>query len=234
MLSDDLLELQRIDSAVDQLAHRRAHLAERAAAEAATGALVATRRRIAGLIGRQRQLGESIEAAETAGADVTTHRERLQRQLRTVTSVREAEALTHELDALAARRDELDDAELASLEEQSQVVADLADAHRSEGEQASTVEGTASELAAVEHELDERTGELIVQRAEAVARLDGGTLGDYEHRRARLGGVAVARLEGPRCGGCHLDLSRAELEAVKSTPVGQFTDCPQCGRMLIP
>ena len=35
-----------------------------------------------------------------------------------------------------------------------------------------------------------------MQRSEAVTRLDGGTLADYERRRARLGGVAVARLDG--------------------------------------
>ena len=42
VLTDDLLELQRIDTATDQLAHRRANLAERAAAEAAAAELART------------------------------------------------------------------------------------------------------------------------------------------------------------------------------------------------
>jgi predicted nucleic acid-binding Zn-ribbon protein len=234
VLTDDLLDLQRIDSTVDQLTHRRANLAERAAAEAAEDQLARTRRQIADLVARQRQLNESIEEAEKTGAELTTHRERLQAQLRTVTSPREAEALMHELDTLGARRDELDDGELANLEEQSRVVDDLAVSHRAEVDLAATAERAAADLAEVEAHVDEEIAKLTVDRSDAVARLDGGALADYEHRRARFGGVAVARLEGRRCGGCHLDLSTAELETVKATPPGAFNDCPQCGRMLIP
>jgi hypothetical protein len=234
VLSDDLLELQRIDSATDQLAHRRANLPERAAAETASAELTRTTRKIADLIARQRQLNDAIEAAEETGAELTRTRERLQGQLRTVISPREAEALMHELDALAARRDELDDAELANLDEQSQVVDDVATAHTAEGELAATVERTAADLATAEAAVDAESADLTVQRTEVLTRLDGGTLSDYEHRRARFGGVAAARLDGKRCGGCHLDLSTVELEAVKATPAGEYTDCPQCGRMLIP
>jgi uncharacterized protein len=234
VLSDDLLELQRIDSAIDQLAHRRANLPERAAAESASAELARTTSQIAALIARQRQLNDAIEAAEETGTELTRHRERLQGQLRTVSSPREAEALTHELDALATRRDELDDGELANLDEQSTVIEDLAAAHRAEVELAANSERATADLAAAEAAIDAESAEHTVQRSEAVTRLDGGTLADYEHRRARLGGVAVAKLDGRRCGGCHLDLSTFELDSVKATPAGEYTDCPQCGRMLIP
>jgi uncharacterized protein len=234
VLSDDLLELQRLDSAADQLAHRRANLPERAAAEAASADLARTARHIATLIARQRELNDAIEEAEQTGADLTRKRERLQGQLRTVISPREAEALMHELDTLGSWRDELDDAELANLEEQAQVVDDLGASHRAEVELAATAERAAAELAAAEADIDEQTAKFIVERAEAVTHLDGGVLADYEHRRARFGGIAVARLDGKRCGGCHLDLSTVELNAVKATPAGEYADCPQCGRMLIP
>ena len=102
MLSDDLLELQRFDSTIDQLTFRRANLPERTAAQEASGALARTARHIAELIARQGALTESIEKAELLGSELTTQRERLQAQLRTVTSPREADALTHELDMLAA------------------------------------------------------------------------------------------------------------------------------------
>ena len=58
VLSDDLLELQRIDSAIDQLTYRRANLPERAAAEEASADLARTTRQIAELIARQRELSE--------------------------------------------------------------------------------------------------------------------------------------------------------------------------------
>jgi predicted nucleic acid-binding Zn-ribbon protein len=234
VLSDDLLELQRVDSTTDQLAYRRGNLPERAAAETAEAELSRVRRQVADMIARQRELNEAIEAAEQSSAELTRRRERLQGQLRTVTSPREAEALTHELDTLAARRDELDDAELANLEEQSRVVDDLAASHRVEVDLAATAEAGAAELAAAEAAIDEQTAKLTVERGDAATRLDPGMLAEYERRRARFGGVAVAKLDGRRCGGCYLDLSTVELAAVQATPPGEYADCPQCGRMLVP
>jgi predicted nucleic acid-binding Zn-ribbon protein len=46
--------------------------------------------------------------------------------------------------------------------------------------------------------------------------------------------VAVARLDGPRCTGCNLDLSTAEVDDVRSVGAGEFADCPNCGRLLVP
>ena len=63
MLSADLLELQRLDTAIDQIAHRRANLPERQAAAAAKANVDRNRKAIATIIARQRELTESIEAA---------------------------------------------------------------------------------------------------------------------------------------------------------------------------
>ncbi len=92
----------------------------------------------------------------------------------------------------------------------------------------------AAELAAAEAAIDEQTAKLTVERGDAATRLDPGVLAEYERRRARFGGVAVAKLDGRRCGGCYLDLSTVELAAVQATPPGEYADCPQCGRMLVP
>jgi len=55
----------------------------------------------------------------------------------------------------------------------------------------------------------------------------------YESVRSSAG-VAVAELKGHRCEGCHLDLSAAEVDTAKDESVAAgYTDCPQCGRLLI-
>lgn len=234
MLTDDLLALQHADTAIDQLTHRRAALPERGTLTAAQAEAARSRKAVAAIIARQRELTESVEAAEQHGADLTKKRERLQAQLKTVISPREAEALMHELDTLAAERDALDDAELEALEEQSQLVDDLAAAHAAEPALASAAESAAAALAAVEAEIDTEIGALTVTRADVASRLDGGVLADYERRRKHHGGVAVAHLEGRTCSGCHLDLSTSEFEQVRATPPGQLAECPQCGRILVP
>ena len=124
MLSDDLLELQRLDTALDQLGHRLATLPERAAADDAAAELRRNQARLARLDVRLGELSAAVERAEHDGAELTKHRGRLEAQLKTVIAPREAEALMHELDTLAAQRDTLDDTELALLEEQSQVLDD--------------------------------------------------------------------------------------------------------------
>lgn len=234
MLSDDLLELQRVDTAIDQIAHRRAHLPEGQKAGAAQAEVDRNRRAIAVMIARQRELTETIERAEHESGELTRKRQRLEGQLRTIISSREADALQHELAAVAAERDALDDVELAALEEQSALVDDLTSAHGAEPDLDASSAAAVANLAAVENELDREVGRLTVARSAVVAGLDGGVLSDYERRRAHHGGVAVARLEGRRCSGCHLDLSTGEYEQVRATSPGDIAECPQCGRILIP
>jgi uncharacterized protein len=234
VLTDDLLELQRIDTTADQLSHRRAHLPERTAASEANTRLNGERTRRAQAVSRDGELELSIGAMERDSETLTAQRSRLETQLRTVIAPREAEALMHELETIAARRDELDDQELACLEEQSALADEVSrlDAALPELEAASAAAGAA--LRAADASIAEELAGLASGRAELVGRLDAGLLDRYERLRARFGGVAVARLEGTRCGGCHLDLSTSELDAVKAVDAGEFADCPQCGRLLVP
>jgi predicted nucleic acid-binding Zn-ribbon protein len=55
----------------------------------------------------------------------------------------------------------------------------------------------------------------------------------YDTQRAHHGGVGIAKLVGSRCDGCHLDISRAEVDAIRALPAGELADCPQCGRVLV-
>jgi predicted nucleic acid-binding Zn-ribbon protein len=234
VLTDDLLELQRIDTTTDQLVHRRAQLPERTASAEADTRRRENRTRRAQAMSRREELELSIGALERDGAALGAQRTRLEGQLRTVAAPREAEALMHELETIAHHRDELDDQELAYLEEQSELDDE---AVRLEGafpdvDAAASAARTALDVA--EATIAQELGTLASGRADLVARLDAGLLERYERLRTRFGGVAVARLEGTRCGGCHLDLSRSELDAVKAVGAGEFADCPQCGRLLVP
>ena len=120
----------------------------------------------------------------------------------------------HELDTIAAERDALDDAELEALEEQSQLVDDLAGgARRGAGPRRGESRQAAAALAAVEGRDRRRDRRADGRRGPTSRRsLEGGVLADYERRRKHHGGVAVAQLDGRSCSGCHLDLSTSELE----------------------
>ena len=234
MLTDDLLELQRIDTTADQLAHRRAQLPERVAAAEAAASLQANRRRRAEAVARDEELELAIGVLERDGDSLLTQRTRLEAQLRRVIAPREAEALMHELATIAQRRDELDDQELAFLDEQSELAGEVARLDDALPELEAAAAAAAATLAAAESSIAQELAALATERTGLVGGLDTAVVERYEFLRSRLGGVAVAKLDGSRCSGCHLDLSRSELDAVRHVGAGEFADCPQCGRLLVP
>jgi len=233
VLTDDLLELQRLDTLADQLAYRRAHLPERTAAKAAAAALAEHRGKRAAAVERTEQLELAIDALERDGAQLGTQRTRLEAQLKTVIAPREAEALMHELATVAERRSALDDQELAYLEEQSELADVITALDAAQPDVEAAAGDAATTLRVAEAETDGELAAVTGPRAELAARLDAAALERYERLRSRYGGVAVARLDGNRCTGCSLELSTAEVNDVRSVAAGEFADCPNCGRLLV-
>jgi len=231
-MSERILELQAVDTATTQLNHRRAHLPELDALRAARADLEAWQRRRAASENRIAELASEIEAAEASSHEIDAHITRLEKQLRTVISPREAEALQHEIATLRERRSGLDDRELEALEEQAQVDDTRAELAASEAGLRAAV-GTAEDaLAVAQADIDQELADLDAKRAELRPLFDAPLLARYDRLRAQLG-VAVARLDGRRCDGCHLDLSAGELDVVRHTADGELADCPQCSRLLV-
>ena len=48
-----------------------------------------------------------------------------------------------------------------------------------------------------------------------------------------LGGVAVAKLEGNSCRGCHLQLSAVEVGRIRKLDPDVLVHCEECGRILV-
>ena len=231
--SSRLTELQRIETAADQLANRRERLAEREVLAAASGALAKWERERAAMQARIEELAAVIERAEARGSELAEHKTRLQAQMKTVIAPREAEALMSEMGTIDAEIDELDLAELEALEEQSAVDDQLTAHLASEGSLRDAVGSADSSLERATGEIDTELAVLVDQR---VAQRDGmsdSVLARYDRVR-KSSGVAVASLVGKICNGCHLDLSAAEIDDVKDEAAAAdgVADCPNCGRML--
>lgn len=231
-MTDRLLELQDLDTAVDRLEHRRATLPERAALDAAIAAQRdwdAERRR---LQARLDELGAVIDRAEAESAEIDRDLARLQTQLRTVIAPREAEALQREMATLQERRGGLDDRGLEALEEQAAVDDTLVDHLAREPEIAEMVRSAEAVCTGVLSEIDAQEAALVARRGPLCEGLDASVMTRYDRLRAHLG-VAVARLVGHRCDGCHLDLSPAEVDLVKDVAPDSLAACPQCDRILV-
>jgi uncharacterized protein len=228
-----LLALQDIDSALTVISNKRPRLPQLVAHKAALAALADHRAKMAAAQARIDAAQHAIEASEKAAADLTTKRTRLEAQLKTVIAPREAEALMHQIATLNAQRGELDDAELTALEEQGEADGELA----ALAEALPTLEAAAAEheavLALAVAALDAEEADLRGRRPTVAGALSGDEMAAYDRARQHFEGVAITRLEGHRCQGCHLDLSPAEMDAVKAVPAGSLPECPQCGRFLV-
>ena len=126
VLSDDLLELQRLDtrSTSSPTDWRRCRSGPPSRRRGRRWS--ATAGGLAALDVRQQELAAAVERRRARRRRTRqAHASACEAQLKTVIAPREAEALMHELDTLAAQRDTLDDTELALLEEQSQLLDDI-------------------------------------------------------------------------------------------------------------
>jgi len=228
-----LLALQAVDTRSGQLGYRREHSPLRDDLASATAVIRGWEQQRAGFRSRIDELGSSIEQAEERGAELLTHRQRLERQMKIVIAPREAEALMNEMATLGGQIDELDVHELEALEEQSTIDDQLA-VHLQGEEQLRNRLTQADDALAVEvGDIDRELTDLTDRRTELRPWLSDGLLATYDRKRAALG-VAVAPLVGRQCQGCHLELSAAEIDTVKAEAADTgVTDCPDCGRLLI-
>lgn len=233
MNAQALLDLQLADTAIDQLKYRSGRLPEVVASNEAAASFAQWTKRAAALRQQIIDLEHSIGETDKQSAALSVRRDRLEQQLKTVISPREAEALMHEIATLTAQRSVLDDAELVAMEA---VAADEAevDAH-SEGHDdlrrgaVAAAEIADAARAAVSAELEQRRAARDLLRD----GLDAAVLARYDSMRAQFGGVGVAKLNGLRCEGCHLDLSRGEVDAIKRDASDEIPECPNCGRLLV-
>jgi hypothetical protein len=228
-----LLALQLLDTQLDALDGRRKRLAERAAVDAAASAHAAHVAERTRWETTRDEAERAIERAEEEGAALDTKQRRLEAQLRTVIAPREAEALMSEIATLKAKHGELDDVELAAMEQQAEAETALAELAEREPPLLLALSQARSALAAAAAAIDAEATTVRQQRDAASAALEEAERATYTALRSRFGGVAIAQLDRRSCTGCHVDLSPMELDRVKAAPAGELPECPNCSRLLV-
>lgn len=230
-----LLALQDLDSDLDRHRHRRAALPERtelaetqAAATAAGAARDEAVARRDAVVGRQQTLEAELASTEA-------HIAELNRRLTTggIGTAREVTALTTNIEHLRERVSDLEDQILEAMEERGPL-EEMADAAATDVARLDARrESLAERVAQAEEEIDGELVDLDAQRHGAAAAVPTDLQGTYERLRRRLGGVAVARLVGDRCDGCHLTLPATEVDHIKHAPADELIFCDQCERILV-
>ncbi len=230
-----LLALQEVDTSLDQLRHRRAHLPERADLDT-IDRVVRELNEAASQTSRDRdemaaeQLGLEQELAATeARADAVNRR----LYGGTVSASRELQAMAADVESLKVRASALEDEVLEVMERREPLDARLAEVSSQLEELAARRQVTAGALRAAEATVDEELARQGAARATAVGSVSPELLANYDRLRSRLDGVAVARLIGTHCDGCHLTLPAMELDRIRHLTSDDVITCEQCGRILV-
>jgi predicted nucleic acid-binding Zn-ribbon protein len=230
-----LLAVQEEDTAVDQLEHRRAHLPEREAVDQHATVVAGVQADQAQRTVRQGELATGLERLQTEVTSLEARIAEVHRTLHSgaVTVPRELQALQHEEESLKRRQDHLETEELELMEELDPLNEELAGLDTRLAELAAEGERLDETLLEAEVRIEEELTQVTSRRQAAAAEVDGELLGTYEDLRGRLGGIAVARLVGSVCGGCHLGLPAAEVDRIKKQPPDALVRCDECGRLLV-
>jgi len=229
-----LLDLQALDTRLDQIAHRKATLPELAQLKALSTELSACHD---DLVRAQTALGDVQREIVKADTDVQLVRERSVRNQKRMDAgqgtAKDLQALQHEVDSLARRQSALEDIELEVMERAEGLGVDVS---RLEAEHAELT-ARADDLRAVSDkalaELDTEVEQISRSRADVVAGVGDDLVALYEKIRASSGGIGAAVLRQRRCEGCNLELNQVDMNRFTAAAEDEVLRCEECRRILV-
>jgi uncharacterized protein len=227
-----LLDLQAVDTALAQLAHRRKNLPEIAEIEAAAREISALEdERVRAQVAVD-DLDRDISRFEKDIDQVRQRKAKDQHQLDAGGSLKQVEGLQHELATLNRRQSELEDAELELMEQRESASAALADVQ-------SRISAAIERRADAERRRDETSAELIKEqefksqsRGPLAADLPADLVTLYDKIRTDTG-MGAALVYAGRCGACRIELYGADLNRVKAAPADEVVRCEECRRIMV-
>ena len=229
------MDLQRLDTALAQLEHRRRTLPEHA--------------ELARVRAVRAVLAADLVAADTAVADLELEQRNAETELEpvrqrlvrnqhriadgTVADPKALSGLVDEVEHLQRRISDLEDAELEVMEQLENAQAARkklrSEAAQLDQELATLVAKRNAQLSELDVEVDERR----VERDALVPGIPADLMALYVKVGATRGGVGAAELRRRRCTGCQLEINAAELRQFAAAGDDEVLRCEECGRILI-
>jgi predicted nucleic acid-binding Zn-ribbon protein len=227
-----LLDLQELDTKLQQLARRSEKLPEREVVDALTGQRAALERTKAEQSGAVEDV--RLELARTE-ADVGVVEARIARdaeRLRTSASVKDVTALEQELEALGRRKSDLEDIELAVMEALEQREGELA---ATDGELATLATAIAEATAARDAALAEIDAERVhaaANRQTVAAKIPADLVALYEKQRERYG-IGASHLRGGVSSASGVALAHTDMTKIRAAEPDDVILCPDSSAILV-
>lgn len=232
---EQLLVVQGFDTTLDQIRHKVAHHPIRTEIDAIDADASTLQVQIDEIEGRKHELDRQVKRLADEVSLLDDKRSKIDAKLYdgSVTATKDLLVLQDETKMLLDRKNTLEDEELDLMESVEVVQSELSPA-ASEMEKLNAAKSdreAALEAALAQLEIDIETNEAL--RGEAATSVPADLLTHYGSLRSDFGGVAVAKLVGSTCDGCHMALSAVAIDLIKKQPDDAVVTCDQCGRLLI-
>lgn len=191
------------------------------------------------------EISEQLSASRAEQEDMELENKRINEDLELVearilrdqkliqqsSNANELSGLQHEMETLSKRKGELETELLETMEKQESIAAVIGQltaqkqSLRENLEQVETIHD--QELAKTKDEwsgLESKRNELLASLPESISE---------EYQRKAKRGVPVGVLESGACSACHLNLNATDLASIRSTPIEDLVNCPECQAILI-
>ena len=226
-----LLELSRIDlqlrrnqKSIDEITRGDEVLAQRQSLLANSERLLVARNELDAL-----EL--ELVRAETDLNLVETRIAKDEQLLQQSSNQKDVQGIQSQLQALAKRRGELEDAELVLLERKDEISASLQSINVERAEIQAVLATLETQQTAGLAKLTSGQQLLREDRARNLSQLSSELAEHYEKLFAK--GVGVGRLDGLVCDACGMTLGGDSLESVRNTPADELAHCGECGAILV-
>lgn len=229
-----LLDLQAVDTRLDQIAHAKRTLPQLA--------------ELADLEGKARLIDDQLVRSRTelddvqrdvarAESDVQLVRDRAARDQARLDAgtgtAKDLQAIQHELASLARRQGDLEEVELEVMERAEAAEHDVRELERGRGELTERIQALEAARDEALARLDAEAGQVAAPRDTLVGDVGDDLVTLYEKIRAGSGGTGAAALRQRRCGGCQLEINPVELQRLRSAPEDEVLRCEECRRILV-
>lgn len=229
-----LLDLQALDTRLQQLAHAHASHPARQTVDELGKRLADLDEVVVRVRTEVGDIKREVAKAESDVEQVRTRAERDRNRMESgVLGAKDLQGLTSELEALARRQEALEEVELEAMERLEAAEERLAATTRSREEIAAARDAALAELESALSDLDKEKAVVVAERTPLAAELDSGLIALYTKLREQLGGLAAARLRGRTCEGCRLELNAVDVARITAAAPEQVARCEECGRILV-
>ena len=227
-----LLDVQAIDTALAQLAHRRKTLPELAEIDAVAREVSALEDdRVRAQVAVD-DLDRDISRFEKDIEQVRARKEKDQKRLDAGAAMREIEGLQHELTSLNRRQSELEDAELELMEQRETAEQTLSGVRKQLAEAGERRAAAEARRDAAVAEITKEQEFKSASRGPLIADLPADLVTLYDKIRTDSG-LGAALVRSGRCGGCRIELYGADLSRVKTAPADEVVRCEECRRIMV-